>query len=68
MTPKLLSDIYFIEKSSKLKILINNHLSLVKQVGRINNILKEKETNQNTIEILALNEKITLNIIWNFQS
>jgi valyl-tRNA synthetase len=60
VTPKLLSDIYFIEKSSKLKILINNHLSLVKQVGRINNILKEKETNQNTIEILALNEKITL--------
>jgi valyl-tRNA synthetase len=60
VTPKLLSDIYFIEKSSKLNILINNHLALVKQVGRINNILKEKETNQNTIEILALNEKISL--------
>ena len=32
----------------------------MKQVGRINNILKEKETNKNTIEILALNEKISL--------
>ena len=49
----------FFEKSSKLNILVNNHITLVKQVGRINNIFKEKETN-NTIEILVLNEKISL--------
>ncbi len=60
VTPGLFSDVYFIEKSSKLNILVNNHIALVKQVGRINNILKDKEINKNTIEILALNEKISL--------
>jgi valyl-tRNA synthetase len=60
VTPKLYSDVYFIEKSSKLNILVNNHITLVKQVGRINNILKKKEINKNTIEILALSEKISL--------
>jgi valyl-tRNA synthetase len=60
VTPRLFSDVYFGEKSSKLNILVNNHIALVKQVGRINNILKEKETNKNTIVILALNEKISL--------
>ena len=60
VTPKLFSDVYFIEKSSKLNILVNKHLVLVKQVGRIKNILKKKEINKNTIEILALNEKISL--------
>ena len=60
VTPKLLSDVYFIEKSSKLNILVNNNIALVKQVGRVNSILKEKETNKNTIEMLALNEKISL--------
>jgi len=60
VTPKLFSDVYFTEKYSKLNILVNNHITLVKQVGRINNILKKKETNKNTIEILALNEKISL--------
>ena len=60
VTPRLFSDVYFVEKSSKLNILVNNHIGLVKQVGRINNILKEKEINKNTIEILVLNEKISL--------
>jgi valyl-tRNA synthetase len=60
VTPRLFFDVYFIEKSSKLNILVNNHIVLVKQVGRINNILKKKEINKNTIEILALNEKIIL--------
>ena len=60
VTPKLFSDIYFIEKSSKLNFLVKKHTTLVKQVGRINDILKKKEINKNTIEILALNEKISL--------
>ena len=60
ITPKLFSDIYFLEKSSKLSLLVNKNLTLVKQVGRINNILKEKETNKNSIEILVFNEKISL--------
>ena len=60
VTPKLFSDIYFLEKNSKLSILANKHLTLFKQVGRVNNILKKKETNKDSIEILALNEKIYL--------
>ena len=60
ITPKLFSDIYFLEKSSKLSLLVDKNLTLVKQVGRINNILKEKETNKNSIEILVFNEKISL--------
>ena len=44
VTPKLFFDVYFVEKSSKLNLLVNNHIALVKQVGRINNILKEKES------------------------
>jgi valyl-tRNA synthetase len=60
VTPKLFSDLYFLEKKSKLNLLVKKHLTLVKQVGRINNILKKKEVNKNTIEILTLNEKITL--------
>ena len=36
------------------------HLILFKQLGRVNNILKQKVTNKNTIEILVLNEKISI--------
>ena len=61
VTPKLFSDIYFLEKSSKLNLLIKKHLTLVKQVGRINSILSQKEVNRSAIEILSLNEKISLN-------
>ena len=60
ITPKLFCDIFFLEKSSKLKTIIKNNLNLVKQVGRINEVLNSKITNKNTIEILSLNEKISL--------
>ena len=60
VTPKLFSDIYFLEKSSKLNLLVKKHLTLVKQVGRINNILSQKVVNKSAIEILSLNEKISL--------
>ena len=60
ITPKLFSDIYFHEKSSKLNVLVKKHLALVKQVGRINNILSQKEDNRSAIEIISLNEKISL--------
>jgi valyl-tRNA synthetase len=60
VTPKLFSDVYFLEKKSRLKLLIEKHLILFKQVGRINNILKKNEKNKNTIEILSLNEKISI--------
>ena len=60
VTPKLFSDVYFIEKKSKLKFLVKKHLTLFKQVGRIDSILDKKEVNKNTIEILSLNEKICI--------
>jgi valyl-tRNA synthetase len=56
----LFNDVYFLEKNSKLKLLVKKHLTLFKQVGRINNILEKKELNKNTIQILALNEKISV--------
>jgi valyl-tRNA synthetase len=60
VTPKLFCDIFFVEKSSKLNLVVKKNIALVKQVGRINNILKNKETNKNTIKILVLNEKVSL--------
>ena len=60
VTPKLYSDVYFLEKKSKLNLLVKRHVALFKQVGRINNILEKQEVNKHTLEILALNEKITL--------
>jgi valyl-tRNA synthetase len=60
VTPKLFCDVYFGENSSKLNLLVKRNITLVKQVGRINNILKNNEINRNTIKILVLNEKVTL--------
>jgi len=60
VTPKLFCDIYFHEEISKLKFLAKKHLILFKQLGRVNNILKQKVKNKNTIEILVLNEKISI--------
>ena len=40
---------------------MKKHKTLFKQVGRINNILEKKETN--TIEILTLNEKVSIKFI-----
>jgi len=60
VTPKLFSDIIILEKNSKLINLVNKHMILFKQVGRINNILNKKKDNKNTIEMLTLNEKISI--------
>ena len=60
ITPKLFCDVSFSEKSKKLRKLINNNVSLVKHVGRINEIIKRKIDDKNTIDILVLSEKISL--------
>ena len=60
VTPKLFCDVFFLERSSKLKLIIKNNLIFAKQVGRINEILKSKIEDKNTIEILSMNEKIAL--------
>ena len=53
-------DVFFLEKSSKLASLLKNNLTFVKQVGRIENISKSKTSNNNTVQILSMNEKISL--------
>ena len=60
VTPKLFCDIFFVEKSSKINLIIKKNITLVKQVGRIKNILKNDESNKNSIKILTLNEKVSL--------
>jgi valyl-tRNA synthetase len=60
VTPKLFCDVYFIEKTSKLKLIVKKHLMLLKQVGRVNDILDKKEINKNTVQIFSLNEKISI--------
>ena len=48
---------FFDEKSGKLKKLVNSNINLIKQVGRVNNILKIKKDDKNSINILVLKEK-----------
>ncbi len=60
ITPKLFCDISFPEKTGKLNKLVNSNLNLIKQVGRINNIIKSNNKNKNSIDILVLKEKLSL--------
>ncbi len=58
--PKLFCDLSFSENSSKLEKLIINNLELVKQVGRVNEIVKKVDNKKNYFDILVLKEKISL--------
>ena len=60
ITPKLYCDVFFPEKSSKLKSLIKRNINLTKQVGRINDVLESPVDHKNSIDILVLKEKISL--------
>ena len=60
ITPKLYCDISFSEKSGKLKKIINENLNLIKQVGRVNRITKNKINENNSIDVLILQEKLSL--------
>ncbi|MDC0339775.1 valine--tRNA ligase [Pelagibacteraceae bacterium] len=60
ITPKLYCDIIFLDKSKKLKLLINQNIKLIKHVGRVNFLLVKKKYSRNTIEILVLKEKLGL--------
>ena len=57
ITPKLYCDIIFSDKSKKVKSLINQNINLIKQVGRVNSLLDQKNFDKNTIEILVFKEK-----------
>ena len=39
---------------------MNNYFNLIKQVGRVNSIVKNKDNNKNSIDILVLKEKLSL--------
>mgnify|MGYP001180433241 CR=1 FL=1 len=58
--PKLFCDVSFLGNSVKLKKLISNNLELIKQVGRINGIVKTKNNAKNSIDILVFKEKLSL--------
>ena len=60
IAPKLFCDIFFLENKSKLKTIVNNNLKLVKPIGRINDIIRSKKPENNSIQILSMNEKISL--------
>jgi len=60
IAPKLFCDLSFVEKPNKIQKLINNHYNLIKQVGRVNNIIEKKNKNKNSIDILVLKEKLSL--------
>ncbi len=61
ITPKLYCDIFFEDKSGRLEKLVKANISLIKHVGRVNNILKKKIKDKNSLDILVLKEKISLN-------
>ena len=60
IAPKLYCDLVFLEKSKKLKPLINQNINLIRQVGRVNALIHQKSSNRNSIEILVLKEKLGL--------
>jgi valyl-tRNA synthetase len=60
ITPKLYCDIIFFEKSKKLKLLIDQNINLIKQIGRVKSLINKKKLNKNIIEIIVLKEKLGL--------
>ena len=60
ITPKLFCNLSFSEKPKKLRKLINENLSLIKQVGRVNGIVENNTNDKNSIDILVLKEKLSL--------
>ena len=58
--PKLYCDIIFSEESKKIKLLINQNINLIKQVGRVNKFHNQVDFKKNMVEILVLKEKLSL--------
>jgi valyl-tRNA synthetase len=56
--PKEYCDIIYFKESKKIKVIINNYLNIVKQVGRVNNIKQKTDSANNLIQIIVLNEKV----------
>ena len=58
--PKEYCDIVYFNESKKIKTVIDNNLDIIKQVGRVRNIIKKMDSIKNLIQIIVLNEKIGL--------
>jgi len=58
--PKEYCDIIYFQESKKIKKYINNNTEIIKQVGRVNNIILKTEKSNSIIEIIILKEKIGL--------
>jgi len=58
--PKEYCDIIYFNESKKAKIIINNNLEIIKQVGRVNSVIQKINSTEKIIQIIVLNEKIGL--------
>ena len=58
--PKEYCDIIYFKESKKIKMIIDNNLEIIKQVGRVKDIISKSDITTNVIQILVLNEKIGL--------
>jgi valyl-tRNA synthetase len=56
----LYCDIVFLDKSKKLKKLINKNMNIIKQIARVNTLCDQNISDKNMIEILVLKEKLGL--------
>jgi valyl-tRNA synthetase len=58
--PKEYCNIIFFNETKKIKKSINSNVDIIKQVGRVNNIVAKEDKHKNVIQIIVLNEKIGL--------
>ena len=58
--PKEYCNIIFFNETKKIKKSINSNVDIIKQVGRVNNIVTKEAKDKNIIQIIVLNEKIGL--------
>jgi valyl-tRNA synthetase len=58
--PKEYCDIIYFQESKKIKKYINNNLEIMKQVGRVNNIILREDKSNSIIQVIVLKEKIGL--------
>ena len=58
--PKEYCNIIFFNETKKIKKYINSNVDIIKQVGRVNNIVVKEDKHKNVIQIIVLNEKIGL--------
>ena len=58
--PKEYCDIVYFQESKKIKKFINNNMEIIKQVGRVNNIVLKPDESNLIIQIIILKEKMGL--------